>query len=117
MVTSDTANASTRRLDALLVAGALWSWAATGAYFWNLAGSNSVVLPYAPRIIWAAPGELWSLAPAAFVAVVFLPPILFRVLETRGAISLHAARPYAIALLAVTCVAALLWGSALIRAL
>ena len=113
---TERAGAAARWHDVALVAAALWGWAATSAYFWHLAKANAVVLPYAPRIVWAVPGELWRLAPAALVLLLFVLPLVFRVLEGRAVISLHAVRPYAMALLALTAVAALLWGRALMRA-
>jgi hypothetical protein len=73
------------------------------------------VLPYAPRVVWLVPGELWRLAAPVLVGLcIALPPVLRR-LEMRRSLSLGPVRPFAIALLAVTLVTDVLWGGALLR--
>lgn len=53
----------------------LWGWAIPSAYFWNRAKAQGILLPYAPRLFWLPPGELWSHEPVLFITFLLLAPI------------------------------------------
>ncbi len=93
----------------------VWTWMVSSAYYWHLAVTHDVVLPYLPRCLWLPPGALWDVAPPAHLALMALVPVgAYRMQgATRGARLL---RRTALGLATVSIVVALLWGRALVAA-
>ncbi len=102
------------RLDAVLLTALLWGWAASGAYFWQLARARDAVLPYVPSAVWVVPGELWQVAPLVLVALAALAPLAALPLARRPAA--RRLRPVLGGLCGLVVLIAVVWGGALLRA-
>ncbi len=97
-------------LDALLLVAAVWAWGGTSAWFWNLAHRRDTVLPYVPRLTWAAPGWLWMRAPVLVVLLLAGATLL----ALRRPARLRAWRAPLVMLLVLVGGVAIVWGGALI---
>jgi hypothetical protein len=105
-----------RSRDALLLVALLWIWAVPAALLWHWSVSRDALLPYLPRAVWFAPGELWRRWPPVLAAALILLSGLS--LGPWGrARRLGALRPYLVATLLLIVLVHVLWGGALIVAL